>query len=511
MPHDCDQEGGLCSSSDEEEVAGTEVSATGARGFRWQSMAFGAQVACSLADQQEDKESLSSRAASSCCLEPLGNDSASDSAASIGADSVVEEGFRWTLGLPPARQWLAEQTARCERFAALTLQAWWRGRNVRLRFLKLRVLVCRLQRRHRAWALQAASLHVQQVAEAADGETEVAGEAAAALASVTMLPSTACSRNNMAARRSLPRQLLGDDCLLEARRLTQQPLWSPRRRGPERQALRAMCQPSHAAREGASRLSMSQRVAPTGTQGAAAVASPKRKYRVCAAASRPSQPPVVKTEAALTAASAPLEAESVILAELLEQGLLSLDTCQGTSTQRGCVPEGVPPSVRQALKGLTASLAPGLCIGVVARVANESFVAAAAYAAVQESLGPERFLWHGTSWESASNIVRYGFNRAYAFNARHGSKLGRGVYFAEDPAYALRFAGCTQRSRALLLAGVLPGRVTRGKAGLLEPPLCASTGVRFDSTVDDATKPRVVCVFRDFQALPLYLVQVSAC
>ena len=48
---------------------------------------------------------------------------------------------------------------------------------------------------------------------------------------------------------------------------------------------------------------------------------------------------------------------------------------------------------------------------------------------------------------------RHGFNRAYAFNARqpgkthlcglvklrrdrHGSKLGRGVYFAEDPAGA---------------------------------------------------------------------------
>ena len=76
---------------------------------------------------------------------------------------------------------------------------------------------------------------------------------------------------------------------------------------------------------------------------------------------------------------------------------------------------------------------------------------------------------------------RHGFNRAYAFNARlefgsfeaplrpwnarHGSKLGRGVYFTSDPSYAWRFAPKTHRTRALLLAGVLPGRFTRGKAG----------------------------------------------
>eukprot|EP00913_Durusdinium_trenchii_P012634 g11865.t1 len=131
----------------------------------------------------------------------------------------------------------------------------------------------------------------------------------------------------------------------------------------------------------------------------------------------------------------------------------------------------------------------------------------AAYAAAKSSLGPERLLWHGTSWDCVPNIVRHGFNRAYAFNARHGSKLGRGVYFADDPGYALRFAGKCQ-TRAVLLAGVLPGRFTRGKEGLLEAPaMPAMPGLRFDSTCDDA--PRVFCVFKDFQALPLYLLQVA--
>lgn len=139
---------------------------------------------------------------------------------------------------------------------------------------------------------------------------------------------------------------------------------------------------------------------------------------------------------------------------------------------------------------------------------NCSAATTAAYSAVLRTLGPERLLWHGTSWESAANIARHGFNRAYAFAGRHGAKLGRGTYFAEDPSYSLRFCGRGTESRALFLAGVLPGRITKGEAGLLEPP-SDETGLRFDSTVDKIVCPRVFCTFRDFQAIPLYLLEVS--
>ena len=48
-----------------------------------------------------------------------------------------------------------------------------------------------------------------------------------------------------------------------------------------------------------------------------------------------------------------------------------------------------------------------------------------AYEAVRNSLGPERLLWHGTSWDSVANIARHGFNRAYAYGsaARHRVRL----------------------------------------------------------------------------------------
>merc|ERR1719343_282157 len=88
-------------------------------------------------------------------------------------------------------------------------------------------------------------------------------------------------------------------------------------------------------------------------------------------------------------------------------------------------------------------------------------------------------------------------------------KLGRGTYFAEDASYALRFCGRSS-TRAIFLAGVLPGRFCRGEDGLVEPPRADASGARFDSTVDDPERPKAFCVFRDFQALPLYLAEVSS-
>eukprot|EP00434_Breviolum_minutum_P026118 symbB.v1.2.023094.t1/scaffold2090.1/size89944/3 len=195
-----------------------------------------------------------------------------------------------------------------------------------------------------------------------------------------------------------------------------------------------------------------------------------------------------------------LDSGALVLSELLAQGLLveePLDVCADSMDS-------------QLMSALDAIRARGARVCFVARVSPKTSGAmAAAYQAARESLGPERLLWHGTSWECVPNIVRHGFNRAYAFNARHGSKLGRGVYFAEDPGYALRFAGKTQRTRAMLLAGVLLGKQTRGKEGLLEPPADSRGGFRFDSTCDDVKRPRVFCVFKDFQAIPLYLLQVT--
>ena len=104
--------------------------------------------------------------------------------------------------------------------------------------------------------------------------------------------------------------------------------------------------------------------------------------------------------------------------------------------------------------------------GFVSRIAiPNGFALAAAYAAARESLGPagvlrcsaflvrklvsteERLLWHGTSWECVPNIVRHGFNRAYAFNARRKAKN------AVDARRWMQNDAC-QTNSCILLAGV---------------------------------------------------------
>jgi hypothetical protein len=191
-----------------------------------------------------------------------------------------------------------------------------------------------------------------------------------------------------------------------------------------------------------------------------------------------------------------------LLTSLLSCGLLSVNA--GVS--------GTCDSELEHVRSLLLSAAPDLHVGAIMKVhCSKSCVTA--YEAVRSTLGPERLLWHGTSWENVSNIARQGFNRAYAFPgsvARHGSRLGRGCYFAQSPKYAMRFCGRGDTKKALFLAGVLPGRYACGQDGMVEPPVCGySNGTRFDSTVDDEHMPRVFCVFKDFQAVPLYLAEIE--
>ncbi|CAE7798619.1 FCPF [Symbiodinium sp. CCMP2592] len=190
----------------------------------------------------------------------------------------------------------------------------------------------------------------------------------------------------------------------------------------------------------------------------------------------------------------------VILRSLLSRGLLSSRPHSSPfSAELG------RSSDLEAIHNWLASAMPSLRIRCVLRV-ECSGAAAAAYSSVSSTLGPERLLWHGTSWDCVGNIAQNGFNRGYS--GRHGSKLGRGSYFAEEPAFALRFCG-RREPKAIFLAGVLAGRICRGAEGLVEPP-ADTQGSRYDSTVDDPINPKVFCVFRDFQAIPLYLAEISA-
>mmetsp|Transcript_16208 Transcript_16208/g.37293 ORF Transcript_16208/g.37293 Transcript_16208/m.37293 type:complete len:555 (-) Transcript_16208:27-1691(-) len=124
----------------------------------------------------------------------------------------------------------------------------------------------------------------------------------------------------------------------------------------------------------------------------------------------------------------------------------------------------------------------------------------------------ERLLWHGTTWSTLPNILRHGFNRSFA--GRHGTLLGHGTYFSADLAYSKRFCdrhgGGMDATKVVVLARVLVGHFCKGSRTDVEPPIQDEmTGTRFHSTVDSEDVPRTFVVFRDFQALPEFVVEFS--
>jgi len=122
----------------------------------------------------------------------------------------------------------------------------------------------------------------------------------------------------------------------------------------------------------------------------------------------------------------------------------------------------------------------------------------------------EKELWHGTAWPTIPKILRQGFNRSFA--GRHGTLLGVATYFSADVAYAQRFCdrrgGGRDGTKAVLLSRVLVGQFCKGAPSDVEPPLReAQSGERYDCTVDNEEHPSIYAVFRDFQAVPLLLVE----
>lgn len=472
------------------EVApGEDEDAESSGGFRWQSMAFAGQA--------------SSTSSSVGSLASVASAASDDS----GDDDLVGQRFSWSFA-PLARPRLNMMDAEAQMNAAVKLQSHWRGWLSRHAFLRLRNLARHLQRsfmcrrHHKTQEARSKNLFTLPLRRP-PGSSEVSADARKSVplhekSTVVgrLRPSTAIRAARVMGTKDPEddeeggKNLkdIGQTCMLEPRRLAQ------------KQTGRTFVQQT----KGVSR---------TGGFAAGRLHVPLRKQRVFAAAHNPRYPPA--REEAFETSPRNL-VESAVLSDLLHRGLL----------ERVDQPEGYPASALDeqmlaTMQSLSANLPRGARVGFVARVATAAadptqhkssgkgaIASAAAYEAARQSLGPERLLWHGTSWESVPNIVRHGFNRAYAFNARHGSKLGRGVYFTEDAAYALRFAKQSSNSRALFLAGVLPGHMTRGQEGLIEPPVANAFGARFDSTADDPLWPRVICVFRDFQALPLYVVQV---
>jgi hypothetical protein len=108
----------------------------------------------------------------------------------------------------------------------------------------------------------------------------------------------------------------------------------------------------------------------------------------------------------------------------------------------------------------------------------------------------QKFLWHGTQEANFESIVKNGFDRSYC--GKNGTAFGRGVYFARDIEYSLGYGG----KQVILASCVLGSKMELG-AGVKLPRdhYCITTG---DSA--DTEKASIFVLYKDFQALPLYLI-----
>jgi poly [ADP-ribose] polymerase 10/14/15 len=119
-----------------------------------------------------------------------------------------------------------------------------------------------------------------------------------------------------------------------------------------------------------------------------------------------------------------------------------------------------------------------------------------------------RWLFHGTRSEAIPQIVKQGFNRAFA--GRNAVVYGKGVYFARDASYSSHRAYSQPDSTGvqhLFMCRVAVGDWCQGVEGMLTPATKPNNSLElFDTTVDDVGNPSVFVVYHDSQAYPDYLV-----
>ncbi|CAJ1078796.1 protein mono-ADP-ribosyltransferase PARP14-like isoform X4 [Xyrichtys novacula] len=120
----------------------------------------------------------------------------------------------------------------------------------------------------------------------------------------------------------------------------------------------------------------------------------------------------------------------------------------------------------------------------------------------------EKRLFHGTSGDTVDHINEHGFNRSYA--GKNAAHYGNGTYFAVKASYSAinTYSKPNQKmEKFMYLCRVLTGEYTLGQQNMVAPPLKSGSSVeKYDSVVDNVTKPNIFVVFHDAQAYPEYLI-----
>ncbi|XP_050970591.1 protein mono-ADP-ribosyltransferase PARP14 [Labeo rohita] len=118
----------------------------------------------------------------------------------------------------------------------------------------------------------------------------------------------------------------------------------------------------------------------------------------------------------------------------------------------------------------------------------------------------EKILYHGTSKDSCSSIMKTNFNRN--FSGQNATVYGHGTYFAVNASYSAQTmyaVPAADGTQLMFVARVLTGHYAQGQADMRTPPVRVAPDL-YDSVVDDEVNPSMFVVFHDCQAYPEYLI-----
>lgn len=121
----------------------------------------------------------------------------------------------------------------------------------------------------------------------------------------------------------------------------------------------------------------------------------------------------------------------------------------------------------------------------------------------------EKLLFHGTSSDVVDAICKQNFD--HRLRGKHGTKYGKGSYFARDASYSNNYSSLSgEKTRFMFLAFVLTGEYKLGGQDFRRPPLKDPNNPAsdlYDSCVDDEYQPTIFVIFNDEQCYPSYLIK----
>ena len=122
----------------------------------------------------------------------------------------------------------------------------------------------------------------------------------------------------------------------------------------------------------------------------------------------------------------------------------------------------------------------------------------------------EKYLWHGAPYAVIQAIIQNGFDRSFNVQGMYG----QGNYFAQDAEYSAteRYSPVhTDGYKRMLLCKVIVGEMARGgvdpRDGRYPKISLKRDNTEFDTFVDYTGEPSIFASYRDFMAIPMYLLK----